>query len=78
MNVHNNPTRQVVCYTEPCGKALLETVWERAGTFKKHLAGDWSQLVNQIFIKASREKAFPYQEKPPVPFFALLSIKYTL
>ena len=34
-------TCQMVCYTEPSEKLSLETVWERAGTFKKYLAGDW-------------------------------------
>ena len=34
-------TRQMVCYTEPSEKSSLETVWKRADTFKKYVAGDW-------------------------------------
>ena len=29
----------MVCYTEPSKKPSLTTVWKRAGTFKKYLAG---------------------------------------
>ena len=36
-----NLTRQMVCYTEPSEKLSLETVWKRAGTFRKYMAGDW-------------------------------------
>ena len=53
----------VVCCTEPSGKSCLETVWKRAGTFKKHLAGDWIGLEHLF-----------HGEKPSVSFFALLSM----
>ena len=33
--------RQMVCYTEPSEKLSMETVWKRAGTFKKYLGVDW-------------------------------------
>ena len=36
---HSSLRRQIVCYTEPSGKSSVETVWKRAGTFKKYLAG---------------------------------------
>lgn len=37
-----NLTHQMsdVCYTEPCEKLPLETVWERADPLKKYLEGD--------------------------------------
>ena len=35
-----NLMRQV-CYTEPPGKSSVDTVWKRAGAFKKYLAGHW-------------------------------------
>ena len=44
----SNLSRQMVCYTEPSEKPSLETVWKRAGTFKKILAGDW---MNHLSIK---------------------------
>ena len=31
----------MVCYKEPSEKLAIETVWKRAGTCKKYLAGDW-------------------------------------
>ncbi len=30
-----------VCFIQPSGKAPLETVWKRADTMKKYLAGNW-------------------------------------
>ena len=39
--LRGNLMRQMVCYTEPSEKSSMETVWKRAGTFKKYLAGDW-------------------------------------
>ena len=36
----------MVCYTKLPGKEPLETVWKRAGTFKKYLAGDWTNHLS--------------------------------
>ena len=41
-----NPACQMVCYTELPGKEPLETVWKRAGAFKKYLAGDWTNHLS--------------------------------
>ena len=41
VDIYYNLMHQMVCYTEPSEKSSLETVWKRAGTFKKYLAGDW-------------------------------------
>lgn len=41
---------QMVCFTDPSGKELLEIVWERAGNFKKYLADDkMIQLSTTIY-----------------------------
>lgn len=45
--VKPNPKCQMVCHTEPSEKQSSETVWKRAGTFKKYLAGD---TINNVCV----------------------------
>lgn len=39
-------TCQMVCYIEPSGKVLQETVKKSAGTLKNVLAGDWKNHLS--------------------------------
>lgn len=77
-------TCQMVCYTEPCGRALLETIWNRGRTFKMYFASDW--IHHQFIITyhgcwsqlGKERKHCLHGENPSVPFFALLSMnKYS-
>lgn len=40
------------CCTEPSGKALLETVWKRACTFKAHFPSDWMNHLSNCLSQA--------------------------
>lgn len=47
----HNLMPQIVSYTEPSEKSSLETIWKRAGTFKKYWAGDWmNHLLLSIMV----------------------------
>ena len=41
---------------EPSGETLLESVWKRAGSLKRYLAGDW---MNHLSIAIYRKLAKP-------------------
>jgi len=42
---------QMVCCSEPSGKLSMETVWKRARTLHKYLAGDWMKRLSINFLK---------------------------
>ena len=46
----SNWTCQMAYYTEPSGNSSIESVQKRAGTFKKHLAGD---LMNRLSLTSN-------------------------